>query len=183
MFGQHSWPDICLCEILFPCILLFCGLECFYKFIIIRLPDPEDSAVGDTSSSSIEPSPALGYTNIACAIDPTYQRRVMRGELASPQTTLQSSSSSSTTSSGTAGLAPVSVGSPISPLPPPGIPRATELFMIFVQRFFFFCRILFDISFPTENNDLKLVLKVMVNFMPASVSLCDRGVLDAAVLL
>ncbi|XP_068211201.1 coiled-coil domain-containing protein 50 isoform X3 [Palaemon carinicauda] len=86
-----------------------------------RLPDPE--AVIDLegeSSSSIEPSPAMGFTNIACAIDPTYQRRVMRGELtASPQTTLQSTSSSSSTSSGTGGIIPTSMMSPISPLPPP----------------------------------------------------------------
>ncbi|KAG0701731.1 Coiled-coil domain-containing protein 50 [Chionoecetes opilio] len=89
-----------------------------------RLPDPE-RAPGEvfgesTSSSSIEPSPGMGFTNIACAIDPTYQRRVMRGELApSPQATLQSSSSSSTTSSGTGGLVGASISSPISPLPPP----------------------------------------------------------------
>ncbi|XP_042233456.1 coiled-coil domain-containing protein 50-like isoform X2 [Homarus americanus] len=82
-----------------------------------RLPDPEAPAVelAGESSSSIEQSPAMGFTNIACAIDPTYQRRVMRGELASPQ----SSSSSSTTSSGTGGLAAASLTSPISPLPPP----------------------------------------------------------------
>lgn len=90
----------------------------------IRFPDPEESGIdiaGESSSSSIEPSPGFGYTNIACAIDPTYQRRVMRGELAaSPQATLQSSSSSSTSSSGAGGLPPPSLTSPISPLPPPG---------------------------------------------------------------
>ncbi|XP_063864098.1 uncharacterized protein LOC135102661 isoform X1 [Scylla paramamosain] len=89
-----------------------------------RLPDPENApgeVFGETSSSSsMERSPGMGFTNIACAIDPTYQRRVMRGELApSPQATLQSSSSSSTTSSGTGGLVGASVSSPISPLPPP----------------------------------------------------------------
>lgn len=86
-----------------------------------RLPDPDTPAVELTgeSSSSLEQSPAMGFTNIACAIDPTYQRRVMRGELASPQATLQSSSSSSTTSSGTGGLIGASMASPISPLPPP----------------------------------------------------------------
>nr|XP_045582734.1 coiled-coil domain-containing protein 50-like isoform X4 [Procambarus clarkii] len=84
-----------------------------------RLPDPEAPAVelvgSSASSSSMEQTPAMGFTNIACAIDPTYQRRVMRGELASPH----SSSSSSSTSSGTGGLAGPSIGSPISPLPPP----------------------------------------------------------------
>ncbi|KAK3887855.1 hypothetical protein Pcinc_008059 [Petrolisthes cinctipes] len=88
-----------------------------------RFADPEESGLeigGESSSSSIEPSPGFGYTNIACAIDPTYQRRVMRGELtASPQATLQSSSSSSTSSSGAGGLPPPSLTSPISPLPPP----------------------------------------------------------------
>ncbi|KAK8743895.1 hypothetical protein OTU49_000899 [Cherax quadricarinatus] len=63
----------------------------------------------------MERSPAMGFTNIACAIDPTYQRRVMRGELTSPQ----SSSSSSSSSSGTGGLTGASIASPISPLPPP----------------------------------------------------------------
>lgn len=99
-----------------------------FLLIACRLPDPE-SAPGEvvfgessSSSSNIEPSPGMGFTNIACAIDPTYQRRVMRGELApSPQATLQSSSSSSTTSSGTGGLVGASVNSPISPLPPPGM--------------------------------------------------------------
>ncbi|XP_053628444.1 coiled-coil domain-containing protein 50 isoform X2 [Cherax quadricarinatus] len=83
-----------------------------------RLPDPEAAAVeltGSSSSSSMERSPAMGFTNIACAIDPTYQRRVMRGELTSPQ----SSSSSSSSSSGTGGLTGASIASPISPLPPP----------------------------------------------------------------
>lgn len=89
-----------------------------------RLPDPENTQgevfLETSSSSSIDPSPGRGFTNIACAIDPTYQRRVMRGELApSPQATLQSSSSSSTTSSGTGGLGAASANSPISPLPPP----------------------------------------------------------------
>ncbi|XP_066970240.1 coiled-coil domain-containing protein 50 isoform X6 [Macrobrachium rosenbergii] len=86
-----------------------------------RLPDPEATTdLEGESSSSIEPSPAMGFTNIACAIDPTYQRRVMRGELAaSPQTTLQSTSSSSSTSSGTGGIIPPNMMSPISPLPPP----------------------------------------------------------------
>ncbi|XP_064092466.1 coiled-coil domain-containing protein 50-like isoform X1 [Macrobrachium nipponense] len=86
-----------------------------------RLPDPEVTTdLEGESSSSIEPSPAMGFTNIACAIDPTYQRRVMRGELAaSPQTTLQSTSSSSSTSSGTGGIIPANMMSPISPLPPP----------------------------------------------------------------
>ncbi|XP_063613513.1 coiled-coil domain-containing protein 50-like isoform X1 [Penaeus indicus] len=84
-----------------------------------RLPDPDAiEVVEESSSSSTEHNLSMGFTNIACAIDPTYQRRVRQGELASPQATLQSSSSSSTTSSGTGFMGP-SITSPVSPLPPP----------------------------------------------------------------
>ena len=120
----------------------------FSKRNIIFRPVDQGIETVDVLRGAYDCSPALtssctsaggGYANIACAIDPTYQRRVMQGELSmtpsyqSAMNTNSSSNSSSSsgmaTSSGT-GL-PSSVSSPLSPpLPPPG------KFNIFILGFF-----------------------------------------------
>ncbi|XP_076033726.1 uncharacterized protein LOC143020816 isoform X2 [Oratosquilla oratoria] len=92
-----------------------------------RLPDPDAIEVVE-SYGSPEPCPtASGFTNIACAIDPTYQRRVQRGEFSSPSSSTSTSTSTSSSSGSNSnyhlhmpnGTAQSSVSSPISPLPPP----------------------------------------------------------------
>ncbi|CAL4246169.1 unnamed protein product [Meganyctiphanes norvegica] len=107
-----------------------------------QMEEPEETY---TMISPLEQNPAA-FTNIACAIDPTYQRRVQRGEIAqmnspiSPQMnssqiasarqlpsahlenhTLLSSSSSSSNNSHNMGYmaSGTNASSPISPLPPP----------------------------------------------------------------